>query len=130
MVSANGKILHALIFRPLDWEHTQFILYAAASKGSAKQTISRPGGNALWGGTPASSFASEKSASRDNCRCNTQMFGLVDLYIYIKCRHCLSLRPWISFNPVQQRAAADCSIKTSSNQFFHRSYSKEAFFLL
>lgn len=27
MVSANGKILHALIFRPLDWEHTHSSFY-------------------------------------------------------------------------------------------------------
>lgn len=69
-------------------------------------TDSLSAGNALWGKAPASSFGSEKSASRDNSRGNAQMFGLVEFYILLKCHRCLD-----SFQ--------SCATKTESGRRQH-----------
>lgn len=101
----------------------------AGELGGATNSLSA--GNALWGKAPASSFASEKSASRDNCCRNAQMFGLAGLYILLKCHRCLSFRPWIPFSREPQRQkAADGSIKTTTNPFLHRSCFEETPFFL
>lgn len=102
----------------------------AGKLGGATNNLSA--GNALCGKAPASSFGSEKSATRDNCCRNAQMFGRVEFYILLKCHRCLSFCPWIPFRRLPQRQkAADGSIKTSTNPFFHRSYLEEtcSFFL-
>lgn len=120
------------MFRPFDWKHTQFICL----------TLKRRRARARWRGEQPVWWQCIMGAGRRRrhsvMRNQPPMIIVVvtrrclALWIYIfffKCHRCLSFCSWMSFSCVPQRQkAADGGIKTSRNQFFHRSYLEETFF--